>query len=1137
MPSVGWRRATLLSLSLLSANFLAFVLSVSAVEPAPPPEEPKIADASNEAEQALAGFKIPAGWNRQVFAAEPLLANPVAFCLDGAGRVYVCETFRQSKGVEDNRGRDYWLNDDLAAQTIDDRVAYVKKHLKEKAAEFTKHDDRIRLLVDKDGDGKADEATVFAKHFNRISDGTGAGVLAYRGAVYYTCIPDLWKLRDTNGDGVAEEKTSLHFGYGVRYAFRGHDLHGLIVGPDGKIYFSLGDRGYNVVSEGRRWKNPECGAVFRCEPDGSRLEVFAYGLRNPQELAFDDYGNLFTGDNNSDSGDQARWVYVVEGGDTGWRMSYQYLPDRGPFNREKIWHPANADQPAYVAPPIRNLASGPSGLAFYPGTGLGDHFKNRFFLCDFRGGPGGSGIRTFRVKPKGAFFEVTDEELSLSNILATDVDFGPDGALYVSDWVDGWNGLGKGRIHRFSDPEQAGSTTTRQVKELLAANLASRSPRELQSLLVHADRRVRQAAQFALVDLGETNVLIAAAAASDGRTTLSRIHAIWGLGQLASHDKSSPQLLAALVGLLDDSDDEVRAQAAKTLGELAHVPAAGKLMELLKDASDRVRYFAAISLGKTADEAALAPLLELLAANSDRDPALRHAAILGIARIGGYRGWELEGPTAADLDESLLLVDPTKQKQRQAIVASLKHPSASARLGLAVALRRLRMPELATLLDDADRRVVVEAARGIHDEPIASALPALAKLASQDLTDDALARRVLNANFRLGQPEHAQAIAQAAARASTPEAMRLEAIDMLATWDKPSPRDRVLNMWRPLAERSKQPAVDAYRQVLATLVSRPDKSGVEAGKRAAALGIQEVGPVLHQLLADAQQTSSVRADALRALATLKDAKVLDVSRQATADPQPAVRVAARDVLAKLQPADALPLLAKAAEADGMLDRQGAFATLAGLNEPGADEILAAALDRLLEDKLPLDSRLDLIAAAGSRKAAAVKSRLQKYQDGRAKDDPLAAHAETLAGGDPRRGAQIFFERAQVSCVRCHKVSGRGGDVGPDLTKIGVDKQANYLLEAIVLPNKTIAKNFESVLVVDEDGKITSGVVKGEDAETLQLITAEGQLVKIKKSAIEERRAAKSPMPEDLIKHLSPFELRDLVAYLASLKGA
>ena len=111
--------------------------------------------------------------------------------------------------------------------------------------------------------------------------------------------------------------------------------------------------------------------------DGSNLEVFATGLRNPQELAFDQYGNLFTGDNNSDSGDQARWVHVVQDGDTGWRMEYQYLSDRGPFNREKIWHPYNEDTPAYIIPPIRNFADGPSGQSITRALGC----PNDLIIC------------------------------------------------------------------------------------------------------------------------------------------------------------------------------------------------------------------------------------------------------------------------------------------------------------------------------------------------------------------------------------------------------------------------------------------------------------------------------------------------------------------------------------------------------------------------------------------------------------------------------------------------------------------------------------------------------------------------------------------------------------------------------------
>ena len=146
--------------------------------------------------------------------------------------------------------------------------------------------------------------------------------MSFRGDVYYTCIPHVWKLRDTDGDGAVDQRKTLSSGYGVHGGYLGHDLHGLRVGPDGKIYYTIGDRGATVDHDGKKFVHPDEGTCWRCNPDGSELEVFARGLRNPQELAFDEFGNLFTGDNNSDGGDQARWVYIIEGGDSGCCLLY-----------------------------------------------------------------------------------------------------------------------------------------------------------------------------------------------------------------------------------------------------------------------------------------------------------------------------------------------------------------------------------------------------------------------------------------------------------------------------------------------------------------------------------------------------------------------------------------------------------------------------------------------------------------------------------------------------------------------------------------------------------------------------------------------------------------------------------------------
>ena len=131
---------------------------------------------------------------------------------------------------------------------------------------------------------------------------------------------------------------------------------------------------------------PHEGAVLRCELDGSKLEVVHHGLRNPQELAFDQWGDLFTGDNNSDGGDKARIVQITPGADSGWRIGFQWLNDRGAWNREKMWHARHPEQTAAILPPIRNFADGPSGLVYDTGIGLPERFRDNFFLCDFRGG-------------------------------------------------------------------------------------------------------------------------------------------------------------------------------------------------------------------------------------------------------------------------------------------------------------------------------------------------------------------------------------------------------------------------------------------------------------------------------------------------------------------------------------------------------------------------------------------------------------------------------------------------------------------------------------------------------------------------------------------------------------------------------
>ncbi|MCA9150344.1 MAG: HEAT repeat domain-containing protein [Planctomycetales bacterium] len=1084
----------------------------------PDPLPPKVADASPDAEAELEAFKVASDLVGSLFAAEPEVANIVAFHVNAQGHLYVCESYRQDNGVTDNRGHDSaWLDDDLAAQTVEDRRAYHLKHLGPDASKYMEQDDRIRLVIDTDGDGRAEESTVFADHFNDLVEGTGAGLLEHNGDVYYTCIPNLWRLRDTDGDRRADQREVLHSGFGVRVAFRGHDLHGLRIGLDGRLYFSIGDRGANVETPHGSLVNVESGSVFRCEFDGSNLEIFATGLRNPQELVFDDHGNLFTGDNNSDSGDQARWVYVVQDGDSGWRMAYQYLPDRGPFNRESLWKPFHAEQPAYIVPPVTNIADGPSGLDYYPGTGFGPEYRGRFFLVDFRGMAGQSGVRSFRADPDGAFFKLVDAEQPIWGMLATDVEFGPDGFMYISDWVNGWTGEGKGRVYRFRSKTHGDSAEVKQVQQLLASQFKGLDANELAALLAHADQRVRLQAQLKLVEAGSTEQLFRVARQSPSQ--LARLHANWGLAHRLRRAEGSErqQLVSAIRSLwlaeLSDEDAEVRARAADLLCELPTVvlddEARAALRRTLGDTNARVRYFAALTLGKLHDHASLADVTKLVIDNDNHDPVLRHAGALALSRIA----------TPAQLSELAA------------------HDSTALRIAAVVALRRLGSPEVAKFLDDEQPFVVAESARAIHDAPIPAALDALAqRLDVADRLDEETQRRALNANYRLGGPDHAKRLARYATDESRPEVLRLEALTMLGQWASPSPRDRVLGMWRPIAARDAANAAAALRPVIGQLADAPGEFRLIAGRAAAQSGIAEGAPVLAKLVEDKTVAATQRADALRAYADMLSVESTAFVERFLTDDRSEVRAAALEQFGRLDATAALPVLTQASQEGETLARQAAITALGKIQAPAADQAITRLLEQLQQNELPRTVHLETLAAAADRESPQIKQLVAAYEATRDPDSMTDQYRETLEGGNAARGRTIFLEKTAVSCVRCHRIFRQGGEVGPELTRIGADKQRDYLLEAIVDPNKTIAKGFESALIIDTDGRTHVGLIKSESDEEITLIDAEFKLHTIAKSDIDERASSKSAMPADLMTHLSKAELRDLIEFLANQNG-
>jgi quinoprotein glucose dehydrogenase len=1042
-----------------------------------------------------------------------MLANPVAFNFDEKGRAFVAETYRYRSSVLDIRDYMWTLEAELANRTLEDQSAAIARHFgPEGVKELSIETERVRLLEDTDRTGVATKSTLYAEGFNSPLDGIASGVLARRGSVYFTSIPSVWKF---TGEQKAETRQEISRGYGVRFNFTGHDLHGLIFGPDGKLYFSNGDRGAHAKGpDGSLADTPDEGAVYRCNPDGTQLEVFARGLRNPQSLAFTENGDLLTGDNDCDKGDEERLVHVVQGGDSGWRVGYQHpLIDKdSPWLADKLWQPRTKDTAAYVLSPICNIEDGPSGLTYYPGTGLNDSYRGSLFITHFKGSVAKSGIYTYNVKPKGAGYAIADSKPFLTSALPTDVKFGPDGRLYTSDWADGWPKSKRGRIYAISDPQHAKDALVLETQKLIAQDWTKASVSELTVLLAHADQRVRQEAQFTFAERGAASLApLASIAATPSPSPYARLHAIWALGQLA---QKNPAALAPVRTLLRDADAEVRAQASKIIGDAGDTSSAEALIAALTDSAPRVKFFAAQSLGKLNHAAAAPALIAALRANNDQDEYLRHALVLGL--VGGHNVTALTAAMASD--------------------------SRAVRLGLVLTFRRLQNPTVAKFLNDADPFIVREAALAINDAPIVAGYPALAALITQPLTDEAILFRVLNAHFRLGQPANAAALAAYAANVAAPAKLRGEAIAQLANWPTPPARDRVVGLFRPLtpATRPAADAAAALTPLLAGLLNTTTPTIIQTAVLNAidSLEIKSAADTLFAVLKDPNQPSANRAAALRALDKLKDPRIPEAVKIASDLNAPLMRQAALPISARLSPEAAAPVLANLIAKGTPSEKKTAYRALGTLQHPSAGTVLAAQLGALAEGKVPAAVQLDLLNAAALRHEPAIKTLLASRDAALAKNpDPLAPFQVALQGGDRARGEKIFNNQPVLACVRCHKIGTEsGGEAGPNLAEIGAKNDRAALLESILKPNAKISTGYDTIVLTLKSGGSAAGIVASETADSLTLRTTDTQLVAVQKANIAKRDSAPSGMPEIYGAILTKSEIRDLVEYLSTLRS-
>ncbi len=1071
------------------------------------------------------------GLQLDLWATEDLMDDPIAIDVDDRGDLYVT-TSERSGGLLDIRGHPTWTTEALTHRSVDDLRAFLADELAPERSAYNykwlpdfnqdgSHDvrdltvkkERLHRIADRSGDGVADWAQVLVENFNDPETDVVGGLLVTRHGIYVSAAPHLWRLRDTTGDDLPDEMQSISEGYGVHPGFFGHGMSGIVVGPDGRIYWSVGDMGYNITGpDGRRWVNPYEGAVFRSEPDGTGFEVFARGLRNTHEFEFDKYGNIISVDNDGDHpGEMERIVYIVEGSDAGWRTHWQFGKYTDPDNNtykvwmaEDLYKPAFAGQAAHITPPIANYHSGPAGMVYDPGTALSESWRDHFFVSEYAGSSATAKVHGFRLEEKGAGFDLASEKVAVSGILTVGMDWGPEGSLYLADWIEGWGSKGAGRIWKVS---AAPTAMQEETGRLLGEDFTGRSAEDLRALLGHVDLRVRRKAQFELADRGAADVL--ANAARGGGDQMERLHGIWGIWQIA---RVSPEGASILVDLLGDGDAVVRAQAAKVLGDLHYEPASRSLLSLLEDENARVRFFAAEALGRIGYSPAFMPIVNMLARNGGEDVFLRHAGSLALARTG--TGNEITALSA--------------------------HPNEAVRLAAVVALRRRGNPGVAAFLDDANEFIVTDAARAINDDGgIPDALPALARtLAETPFANEPLLRRAISANLRIGTDEAAARLAEFAARSSAPSGMRAEALDALSVWARPSVLDRVDGAYLGPAAND----VDAAREAAEPLVAGLLKGGttavqVAAARMAARLGLESAEPHLMDGLSGTDAPES-RVAALEALFDLGSSHIEDAVRAAIGDDARSVRMAALRLIPGLELSDDTnaELLAAAVEAGSMEERQSALAALGELDSDETRDVLRSLVDSLEAGSLPPEIQLDLLEAVEATEADDLMERVATFRQARPADIPVSAYIEALHGGSPDRGSQIVFDNAAAQCMRCHRIMEWGGDVGPDLTTIGDGLNREQLLESLVDPSARIAPGYGTVSVRLENGDMVMGLLREEDDEALVLQTGSGDVRRISTLEITERTNVPSSMPP--MGHiLTMRQLRDVVAFLSTLKAS
>jgi len=1000
---------------------------------------------------------VPDGFVVEQIAGPPLVERPISGAFDEQGRLYLTD----SSGSNDK----------------------VEKQLAEKPHRIV----RLEGVVAR---GPFTKSTVFAEHMMFPE-----GCLWFDGSLYVSAPPSIWKLTDTNNDGVADLREEWHQGKTLTGC--ANDLHGPYLGLDGWIYWCKGAFARQSYERpGRKPLVTRASHIFRSPPDHSDIEsVLTAGMDNPVGVVFTPDGErLMCGTflMHPEAGKRDGIVHAVYGG------------VYGKPNDVTDDHARTGD----LMPIMTHLgAAAPCSVIRYESNVFGDEYRDNVFVCCFNLHK----VTRHVLEPDGATFKTKDSDFLVSDnpdFHPTDVIEDADGSLIVID-TGGWyklccptSQLSKpdvlGAVYRIGRMDPSWMIDTRGV----SLPWSQMRPVELVNVLRDGRSAVHKRALYELAKVGTNGVPALANALKETEATRLRLSAVWALTRIPGSDAR-----AAVRTALKDFDQTVSQAAIHSVSLWRDKDAEQRLLSLVQTATPPLQRVAAEALGRTGDKTAV-PVL-LACASKPHDRVLEHSLTYALIEIGDAAA-TAKGLEAASIYE-----------QRAALIALDQMENGN-----------LKVETVAPLLGSTNVLLAQTAAWVAgHHRDWGSALAGYFR------------ERLKATQLPAAEGEELKhQLAQFASSEPIQQIMSSRLNDSSTAGDI---RKLVLEAM-PLASL-KQPPVE-WGQAVAACLTQPDETLLRPAVAAARVLSQvktNAPDFSSQLLALGRNDShpaQLRLESLAALpaglAPVGD-ELLEFLRASVAPEQPVMmRGAAANVLSRATLTDEeLLTLTGTIKTAGPLE----VTKLLGAFEHSTNAVVGSKLVETLKASKGLASlRPDALQTVLGKYPEPVREQGKELLallnvDTAKQSAHLDELLQTLKDGDIRRG-QAIFNSQKAACSACHAMGYLGGQAGPDLTTIGQIRTERDLLESIVYPSASFVRSYEPVIVKTKSDEEYNGVLRKDAPDEIGLATGPGTEVRVARTDIVDMRPGTvSIMPAGFDQQFTPQELADLLAFLKATK--